>query len=398
MALYLILDRVMEMNNPYMKYKVVYYIESTAFGGAEHMLFNLLRGLDRDMWEPVLVYKPHPGVIPLIDRVKGIEISALPTPSANGPGSVNGGVALIRMLRMLRPRVFHAHLISNLWCSSGIICAYLAGIKTIIATQHSFQEPRARRIRKLYALKFYQKLVSMLVDKYIAVSERQATGLRKAVISESKVEVIHNGINVEDFSHKSTGNLFKSVLTDNAGKPVVLTVARMDRLKGHRYLLEAAASIPEAVFVLAGDGPERTNLENLAAELGISDRVIFLGRRDDVPELLSDSDLFVLPSLLEGLSLSVLEAMASSKPVITTDIPGMDEIIVNDRSGIMVPPEDPEALARKIKQVLSDAAVSNRIAAGGRQRVIEQFSAEKMVSETSQLYLGLIENRPENAK
>jgi len=362
------------------------------------MLLNLLRGLDRDVWEPVLVYRPHPGVIPLINRVKGIEISALPTPSANGPGSVNGGVALIRMLRMLRPRVFHAHLISNLWCSSGIICAYFAGIKTIIATQHSFQEPWARRIRKLYALKFYQKLVSMLVDKYIAVSESQATGLRKAVISESKVEVIHNGINVEDFSPKSTGNLFKSVLTDNAGKPVVLTVARMDRLKGHRYLLEAAASIPEAVFVLAGDGPERTNLENLAAELGISDRVIFLGQRDDVLELLSDSDLFVLPSLLEGLSLSVLEAMASSKPVITTDIPGMDEIIVDGRSGILVPPEDPEALAGKIKQVLSDASVSNRIAAGGRQRVIERFSAEKMVSETSQLYLELIENRPENAK
>jgi glycosyltransferase involved in cell wall biosynthesis len=374
-----------------MRYKVVYYIESTDFGGAEHMLFNLLRGLDRQTWEPVLVYRPHPGVIPLIDRVKDIDISTLPTPSANGPGSVNGGVAFIRMLRTLRPSVFHAHLISNLWCSSGIICAYLAGIHTIIATQHSFQEPWARRIRKLYALKLYQKLVSMIVDRYIAVSYRQGASLKRAVISESKVEVIHNGIDVEDFSHRPTGNLFKSVLTDNAEKQVVLTVAIMVMLKGHRYLIEAAAAIPDAVFVLVGDGPERTNLENLTMELGISDRVIFLGQRDDVAELLSDCDLFVLPSLLEGLSLSILEAMASEKPVIAIDIPGMDEIIINGKNGILVPPEDPEALAEKIKQLLSDTAAARRIAAEGKQSVIKRFSAERMISDISSLYRELIE-------
>src|SRR3990167_5851439 len=223
-----------------MKHRIVYYIESKDFGGAEQMLFNLLSGLDRDLWEPVLVFHPHPGIIPFIERIKGLDINTQPVSFIKGLGDLSGMKNLIQKLKELRPVVFHAQLVSNLRCTCGIVCAKLAGIRAILATQHSYQEIRARRIYRLYTLIFYQKLISIFVDYYIAVSYKLAERLKKNVISENKVKVVQNSVNVEDFRHNDDGDLLKSELKNIGDKGVVLTVARIDKLKGHKYLIEAA--------------------------------------------------------------------------------------------------------------------------------------------------------------
>jgi glycosyltransferase involved in cell wall biosynthesis len=176
-------------------------------------------------------------------------------------------------------------------------------------------------------------------------------------------------------------------------RPIVLTLARLDRQKGLYYLLEAAALVPEAVFVLAGEGPEWPALEAQARALGLTKRVILLGYRDDVSDLLASCDVFVLPSLFEGLPLSVLEAMAAGKPVVATAIGGTDEAVVDGVTGLLVPPADPAALAKGIRMVLSDPVLSARLGAAGRARAHEQFSAEAMVRRVSDVYDELLDSR-----
>ena len=140
------------------------------------------------------------------------------------------------------------------------------------------------------------------------------------------------------------------------------------------------------VFVLAGEGSEREGLEQQAHELGIDQRVRFLGYRVDIPELLASSDLCVLSSLSEGLPLSVLEAMAAGKPVVATSIDGTDEAVVHGETGLLVPPADSHALAAAIRTVLEDDELAHRLGTSGRARVDAEFRVEKMVSRVAEIY------------
>jgi glycosyltransferase involved in cell wall biosynthesis len=167
---------------------------------------------------------------------------------------------------------------------------------------------------------------------------------------------------------------------------VVLTPARLHPQKGHVYLLAAAAQVPEATFVLAGDGPLRLELEAQASALGIAERCVFLGERSDVPDLLAAADLLVLPSLFEGLPLSVLEAMAAERPVVATAIGGTDEAVVHEQSGLLVPPRDPVALASAIQRLRTDPGLARRLASAGRGRVEREFSSEITAGRVMQIY------------
>ena len=172
------------------------------------------------------------------------------------------------------------------------------------------------------------------------------------------------------------------------GRPdyVVLTAARLHPQKGHAYLLAAAAQVPDATFVLAGGGPLRAELEAQARELGVADRVLFLGERADIPELLAASDLVVLPSLFEGLPVSVLEAMAAERPVVATAIGGTDEAVTHERSGLLVPPRNPEALASAIRRLRSDPDLARRLAKAGRERVEREFSSAVTAGQVMEIY------------
>lgn len=370
-----------------MKYRVVYYMESSDFGGAEQVLYNLLSELDRSSWEPVLVYQQHSGIASFVDRIGDLGISTVPVSAIEGLGDISGINRLVGTLKQLRPAVFHAQLVSNLKCTAGIICARLAGIKAVVATQHSYQKFRARRIYKVYIRFIYQRLVSMLVDRYISVSRSQAEQLKKA-IPQGKVSVVHNAVRTEDFA-----SCARSEAIQGDRKPAVLTVARLDRLKGIGYLIEAAALVPDAFFFLAGDGPERANLEERARELDIADRIIFLGRRNDIPALLHSCDIFVLPSLLEGLPLSVMEAMSASKPVIGTNIDGINDLITDRENGLLVPPGDPRALADAINLILSDERLAQRIAASARDTINLGFTQEKMIEGVTDIYSEIIRKK-----
>jgi glycosyltransferase involved in cell wall biosynthesis len=206
-------------------------------------------------------------------------------------------------------------------------------------------------------------------------------------VKAEKIVVIPNAAAV---AARAAQPVPRAELARNATAPIVLTIARLDAQKGISHLLDAAAAVPDVSFAIAGDGPDRAALEAQTAKLGLADRVRFLGHRRDVPALLAAADLFVLPSLYEGLPLSVLEAMAAGVPVVATAIGGTDEVVRDGETGTLVPPADPLALAAAITRTLADRDQAKRLAAGAREFVAREYSVQSMVGAVSRLYDSLL--------
>jgi hypothetical protein len=204
-----------------------------------------------------------------------------------------------------------------------------------------------------------------------------------------KIDVVYNAVDPARVEVEAPPGL-REQLGGSATRPLVLTPARLDAQKGHRVLFEAIRQVPEATFVLAGEGPEREPLEALTAQLGIAGRVRFLGRREDVPELLAACDVFALPSLYEGSSLAVLEAMAAGAPIVSSAIGGTDELIEDGRSGLLVAPGDAEALAAALRRLLGDSELRESLAAQARERVSAGLTREQMASRVTGVYRELL--------
>lgn len=358
---------------------VIQFTDSYGFGGAEEMLLRLLEGLDRRRWEPILMHHDGPGISPLLERARRLDVRIRSVPRLAGRRDFSRLPRLIREIRSEGPAIFHAHLCWTLRCSYGLMAAALARVPGVVATQQLFSE--IRHLRPIVR----QRSIAAGVDRYIAVSRDLARRLGATpLFPRRKIRVIPNAVRVERFAPLRSGR--GPFLQGEDERPIVLTLARLDPQKGLSTLLEAARLVSEARFLVAGEGPERPALEAQIHRLGLERRVSLLGHRDDVGALLASCDLFVLPSLYEGLPVSVLEAMAAEKPVVATAIGGTDEAVVDGSTGLLIPAGNPAALAEAIRRVLGDPALARRFAEAGRQRVFAEFSAERMVLRVSELY------------
>ncbi|HEX6701082.1 MAG TPA: glycosyltransferase [Gaiellaceae bacterium] len=273
-------------------------------------------------------------------------------------GSVGG---LVRILRRLRPSVAH---VMDVW-PQALVAARLARVPRLLITHHTPELPRRDNV----AGRVWQRLGWLARPEVIYTSEadRSRDGRRPS-------RVIALGIDLDRFEGA------QPALRSEA--PLVGNVARLAPQKDHRTLIEAARLVPEAEFVVAGDGQLRAELERLAE----GSRVRFLGARDDVPELLASFDVFAFPSLFEGLCLAVIEAQAAGVPVVATPVGGIRETVVDGETGLLVPPSDPAALAEAIRRLLEDRAAAETMAAEAKRRVRARFSVERMVEETLHVY------------
>ena len=364
---------------------VVHLSDSDAFGGTERALLQLLAGLDRERWRPVLFHPDLPGASELASEASALGVTtraiAAPATAAQGVASLPG---LALAIRRERAAVFHAHQTWSLSCRYGIVAAALARVPARVAAAQLFVEmPRLRGIDLQHAV------ISRSLHRHIAVSRHVAWRLHDRFdVPGERIAVIPNAVTLAPPAPRDAALRARVLLGQRA--PLVLTVARLDAQKGVAYLLDAAAEVPDAIFVIAGEGPERATLEARASALGIAHRVRFLGHRRDVPPLLAIADLFVLPSLWEGLPLSVLEAMAAGVPVVATRICGTDELVRDGETGTLAPPENGSALAEAIRAALYDRERVLRMAAAARALVEREHSSAAMVSATSALYEELL--------
>jgi glycosyltransferase involved in cell wall biosynthesis len=359
---------------------VAHYLDSAEFGGAERALLHLLLHHDRTRWRPVLLHPPEPKLAPLLDgaRAAGIELRVVP--AMHRFRGARRLPTLLRALDAIRPAVFHAHLSWPLGCSTALLGAALCRVPARVATVQLFGSlPRA------LTLGLQRRVVVRTVSRYVAVSAGVAERVRHVLGAPAdRVCVVPNAVAPADTA--VDGAAPRRALGVAADRPLVLTLARLTPQKGLPTLLDAAARVPGAVFAIVGEGPERDALEARIRQLGLGDRVWLLGFRSDTAALLAACDLFVLPSRYEGLPLSILEAMAAGRAVVASAIPGNDEAVVHGETGVLVPVDDPAALAAAIRELLADPGRAARLGAAGGRRVRDRFSAAAMARAVETLY------------
>ena len=362
---------------------VVHYTDANEFGGAEQALILLCAGLATLGWRQVLVHRPA-APVRLLEDAGALGVERWTSVRAREGRDLAGLRAFVEMLRRERAAVLNAHLPWPLRCTRGLVAAMLARTPAIVVTQQLYSTlGQQQRLR--------QRALSQGVHRYIAVSQAMADEMaRDRVVPRRKLRVVRNSVAVDRFSTLPADTL-RGELTGGTDRPVVLTLARLNLRKGIATLIEAAALVPDAAFVVAGEGEDRPRFESMIRERGLGDRVRLLGQRRDVPALLASSDAFVLPSAREGLPLSVLEAMAAGVPVIATAIPGTDEVVTDEQTGLLFPPGDAGALARCLRRLLGDRELAARLISTARARVQAEFSADGMARRVEMVYHELLE-------
>jgi glycosyltransferase involved in cell wall biosynthesis len=269
----------------------------------------------------------------------------------------------------------------------GRIIAFFAGYKNIITAQRSIDANR-----KWYH-SLIDKITSMFVKLYISNSEaaRQVL-IKREKINHKKIITIHNGIDVSEFEQKYDKHSILKEYQLDSNKKVISVVANLREPKGHVYLIEAVKllrdqGIKNFIVLFIGDGVLRSKLEEMVKKKNLQDYIIFLGSRNDIPQLLSITNIFVLPSIWEGLPGSIIEAMACKLPVIATDVGGVSELVVNNKTGFVVEPRNPQALANKIVKLLEDEHLTIEMGLNGYERVKNFFTLKMMVSKYEEVYM-----------
>jgi glycosyltransferase involved in cell wall biosynthesis len=356
--------------------RVLHYVDPDSFGGSEQAALHLMAALDRAQWEPVLLHHSGPASPRLRAEAAARKLRTVEVPA---PGARLRPRALLRLLRAIRaerPALLHVHLSWPLAGRPGVGAARLARVPAV-GTAQLYMRPDSLLTARLHLSG---------IRRIIAVSrEVEARYTNELGVSRRKLVVIPNGMAIPA-TVPATDRSLRARLLEGRPDYLVLTPARLDGQKGHADLLAAAAQVPQATFVLAGEGPLRGELEELARRLGVADRCLFLGHRDDVPDLLAAADLFVLPSHFEGLPVSVLEAMSAARPVVATAVGGTDEAVTDGETGLLVPPRDPAALAAAVRRISSDPELARRLATAGRARVEREFSAEATACAVAAVY------------
>lgn len=279
---------------------------------------------------------------------------------------------LIKHIREFQPDILHTFLFhANI---AGRYAGWRAGVPVVISSVRVAERERGYHLT-------VDRWTSGLVDVEVCVSEavRRFT-MEEAGIPESKLTVIPNGIDVSEYG---TG-------PSPSGAPVVTFVGRLHTQKGVDILIRAARTIlrdnPKTTFNIVGEGPEKKALKDLAAREDVSERIRFTGFVADVGNVLAASHLLVLPSRWEGMPNAVLEAMACARPVVASNVDGCSEVVDDGKTGLLVPPEDPDALADAVLEILRDPERARNMGQAGRSRAETEFTVSKMVNAYKELY------------
>lgn len=294
---------------------------------------------------------------------------------------------LAHFCRNQRVRLIHAHQYGP-FLYAELASRFARGVP-VLFTEHGRDFPDYRRPKRVLA----NRVLLRRRDRVVAVGEYVRDALvQNEGLPPQRVEVVYNGIDCKAYGEG--GQVRRAEMRAGWGLDdshlAIVQVARLNRLKDHATSIRAmkllTAEFPKARLVLVGDGEERATLEALTLEQGLHDRVIFLGMRKDVSEQLGAADLFVLSSISEGIPLTLLEAMAAGLPCVATRVGGIPEVIVDGRTGLLATPSDPRELADKIRVMLSDTLLRQRIGAAGAERVREHFDASQMHQAYAKLF------------
>ncbi len=351
------------------------------FGGGQVSLLGLLERLNKKRFKPLVVC-PSKGS--LVDELKrtGIETEIIKMETLRELNIFSWMKTINRLVRLIRKEKI------DLVHSNGSRATIYGGIAARLT-----RTPLIWHVRIADRDRLLDKLLAKLATKIVVISKAVSKRFDWLKNKGKKVVVIYNGIDLEKFNPAIDGERIREEFRLSPETPLVGIVGRLDWYKGHQYFLQAAKkvtkTIPEARFLIVGDGERRKRLENLRKELGLNKSVIFTGNRRDIPQILASLDLFVLSSVSEGFGRSAAEAMACAKPVVATRVGGLSEVVEDRVTGLLIPSAEPVALSQAIIILLRDKEKSQRMGLKGRRRVEGLFDIKGHVEKIENLYVGL---------
>ncbi len=368
-----------------MKFNLCLFTDSLEPSGLGESMLSLASEL-RLHYRVSFVCPPTRAGVALLERARRLSLDTL---ALEVRGERAAWEMLLNWLRSRRIDIFHIHAGIGWEGHDAVYAARAALTPLILRTEHlpDLITDQRQRID-------YQRMTQR-VDHIICVCAAARASFMQAGVPAEKLSVVRNGV------QPRVAKRDPRVVKANLGLPpqarMVLTVARLSEQKGHRHLLEAIPAVlaraPDTYFVWVGEGPLEGDLRARISQFDLAERILLLGRRDDVPDLMAASDLFVLPSLFEGLPIVVLEAMGAGLPVVGTSVCGTSEVVADGISGRLVPARDAAALAAAVLEVLTQPSVAARWGAAGKLRLAHEFSATRMAHETMAIYQALWHQR-----
>jgi glycosyltransferase involved in cell wall biosynthesis len=370
------------------QYTILHTIESGGPGGAETVVLNLVKKLNPERFKSIVLLPPGPWLNPRLRElgVPVIEVSWKVWYDPSGP------LAMIKAVRKCGIDLIHSHLPGQNFYSC--IAGTLTRRKTLV-TYHGPVEFHDGQSAKGKAKLWFVKNTA---DRAIVVCKMVKEILVDHGFHDDRISVIYNGIDPAPhmIGTEGTGTL-RSELGLGPDDKLVGMVANVRQSKGYDVLVKACAEVskqfPRVTFVAVGDVLDvlAQPIKKLVDELSLADRFVFLGFRSDIPNILRDLDVFVLASTSEGMPLAVLEAMASRKAMVATRCGGIPEVVDDGQTGLLVPPSDPSALARAIRDLLSDRSRALRLGANAQAKFQKEFTLDGMVQRYERLYLSQLE-------
>ena len=363
--------------------RILFLVNGFAIGGAEVKLLELVKELKTrfpETYYPIVCAVGQGG--PLQERFEKMNVETYVFPKKH-----KYDVSMIyKVYQLLQKR--HIDIVHTTLFYADIIGAYtakLVGIKRVVSWD-AMTAPYHYGMKNLLAYR--------LASKWFTVSAAVSQAIREKIVQERHVPVektttIHYGVDLQHF--KDTRNdAYRKKLGFHSKDIVLGTVARLSEQKGHWYLIDAVKEVvrkyPNIHVLFIGDGPLRKELELQVKRHGLDSIIQFLGFRSDIKELLGVFDIFILPSLFEGLPNVILEAMACGKPVIATNVSGIPEVVVDHQTGILIPPKDSDAIVQAIFEMLQDPGKIKMMGRMSRERVEKKFNLEGQVNAFIRLY------------
>jgi glycosyltransferase involved in cell wall biosynthesis len=349
-------------------------------GGAQEHVYNLVSRMDRARYDVSVVALSGGSAARKLEHA-GIDVTVI----HEHDDAIATGI-LAAHLADARADVVHNHMYrAEIVGTKAVIALGEAGHRRpwVISTVHSSRvrsDEDQDAIRALTPSMDHLVVVSNSIDRKVVEEGRTMTPR----------SLIYNGVDHDRYDHQQPCCTLHEEYGMAEGSPIVGVVGRLELEKGHPTLLEAwphvLRQVPDAYLVIVGEGSRLDALHEIARDMGILHRVVFTGRRDDIPAVTAAFDIAVLPAYREAQGLTILEAMALSRPVVASNVGGIPEMITHERTGLLVPPHDPQALAAAVVRLLLDHQLSDTIGRAGHDLVHDRFSIEVMVAAVQALY------------
>jgi len=363
------------------KLNVLHIIATMDVGGAERQIVEFFRIIDRDKFNPMICCLTHGGLL-----LKEIEAEGIKSVVFHKQSKLDFSIIfkLARLMKQEKIDIVHTWMFTS--NTFGRIAAKFARVPVVITTEVCMAD-------------LFKNILQRLVDKFLVgwsdIIIACSSGVRMSHITEEripsgKIITINNGVNTQNFQPSVfSEERKKKVFALKNSIPVIGAVGRLVDKKGFEYFLEAAKEAlkyRQLKFIIVGEGYLRSKLENLSAKLGISDSLIFMGYQENILEIFNLLDIFVVPSLSEGLSVTLLEGMAMAKPIVATNIAGNTEVMINRKTGILIPPENSQAMAKALIELLDNPEFACKVGQEARIHIEKEYSILNYKKKIENIY------------